>query len=138
MPDGVRLRGRGLRSGIPELTPDRSVFLLGRRPPPVPWPSVWVRWPDFAVPLSWRQARLALLDAHERARVERLEIVCAGGKGRTGTALACLASLSLTPSAAVEYVRMNYNRHAIEMPWQRLFITWFHYSTTRQKDSFFI
>ena len=102
---------------------------MGRRPPAVAWPSSWVRWPDFAVPVNWSRAREALLDAHARAGAERVEIVCGGGRGRTGTALACLASLSLAPKAAVEHVRENYDRHAVEVPWQRLFIIWFHRST---------
>ena len=45
---------------------------------------------------------------------------------RTGTALACLATLSgLSPREAVTFARANYDRHAVEVPWQRLFIRWF-------------
>ena len=42
-----------------------------------------------------------------------------GGRGRTGTALACLAVIDGVPaSSAVSYVRERYDRRAVEMPWQ--------------------
>ncbi len=54
------------------------------------------------------------------------EIACAGGRGRTGTALACLAILDGVPAPrAVEYVREHYHRRAVETPWQRRFVARF-------------
>ncbi|NUP61376.1 MAG: protein phosphatase, partial [Nonomuraea sp.] len=57
---------------------------------------------------------------------ERVEVACGGGRGRTGTALACLAVLDGVPAAeAVRYVRSHYDRHAVETPWQRRFVARF-------------
>ena len=48
----------------------------------------------------------ALTEAWQRAVAERVEIACAGGHGRTGTALACLAILNGVPGTeAVPFVR---------------------------------
>jgi len=65
----------------------------------------------------------ALTEAWQRAATERVEIACAGGRGRTGTALACLAILDGVPSAAaVAFVREHYDRHAVETPAQRRYV----------------
>ncbi|WP_285502026.1 hypothetical protein [Streptomyces sp. NBRC 13847] len=54
---------------------------------------------------------------------ERVEVACAGGRGRTGTALACLAVLDGVPAAlAVQFVRRNYEAHAVETPWQKRYV----------------
>ena len=59
----------------------------------------------------------ALREAWARAEAERVEIACAGGHGRTGTALACLAVLDGVPSReAVRYVRAHYAARAVETP----------------------
>jgi hypothetical protein len=122
LPDGLRVRGRGLRHGQPAMAADWSLVLVGKVPS-LEGPHRWVRWPDFSLPRDWRDARAAIEEARERAASERVEVVCNGGKGRTGTALACLATLGgLSPKEAVRYVRKNYDRHAVEVPWQRLFI----------------
>ena len=42
----------------------------------------------------------SLTAAWSRAATERVEVACAGGHGRTGTALACLAVLDGIPAAA--------------------------------------
>lgn len=61
-----------------------------------------------------------------RAETERVEIACAGGSGRTGTALACLAVLDGVPHGqAVAYVREHYAARAVETPWQRRFVSRF-------------
>ena len=55
---------------------------------------------------------------------ERVEIACPGGRGRTGTALACLAVLEGLPGReAIAYVRRHYEPRAVETPWQRRFVT---------------
>jgi protein-tyrosine phosphatase len=68
----------------------------------------------------------ALTEAWRRAEGERVECGCAGGRGRTGTALACLAILDGVPSSqAVAFVRQYYDRHAVETPRQRRYVARF-------------
>ncbi|WP_426402881.1 protein-tyrosine phosphatase family protein [Streptomyces sp. R-07] len=126
-PSGRLVRGRGLRRPLPEgLAPTFAVHLLGRRPPETPWPSVWLRWPDFRLPADRAEARTVLAEAWGRAAGERVEFACGGGRGRTGTALACLAVLDgVPPAEAVAYVRRHYHRHAVETPWQRRYVRTF-------------
>ncbi|MEV0633757.1 protein phosphatase [Streptomyces sp. NPDC050619] len=125
LPSGRLVRGRGLRRplepGAP--TPSYGVYLLGKQPAEVPWESRWIRWPDFRLPKDRAAARAVLTEAWERASAERVEIACGGGRGRTGTALACLAVLDgVPPEEAVAYVRDHYDRHAVETPWQRRYV----------------
>ena len=124
LPSGRRVRGRGLRRDTPDGPhPDLGVYLLGDPPPPVAWESRWVRWPDFRLPSDPAALRDALLTLHDRADGERVEIACSGGRGRTGTALACLAVLDGVPAdQAVAYVREHYDPRAVETPWQRRFV----------------
>lgn len=71
-------------------------------------------------------ARDALREAWRRASDERVELACDGGRGRTGTALACLTVLDGVPaSEAVAYVRAHYDRRAVETPWQRRYVSCF-------------
>ena len=72
--------------------PAFGVYLLGRRPPAVPWESCWLKWPDFRLPADKAGVLPVLTEAWQRAVTERVEFGCAGGHGRTGTALACLPS----------------------------------------------
>ena len=54
---------------------------------------------------------------------ERVEIACGGGRGRTGTALACIAQLAgIAPDAATAWVREHYDPRAVETPWQRRYV----------------
>ncbi|MFF7444538.1 MULTISPECIES: protein phosphatase [unclassified Streptomyces] len=125
LPSGRLVRGRGLRYPLgPEApTPSYALYLLGSRPPEVPWESRWVRWPDFRLPADGPDARAALTEAWERAAGVRVEVACGGGRGRTGTALACLAVLDGVPAdEAVAYVRAHYHRRAVETPWQRRYV----------------
>ena len=124
LPSGRLVRGRGLSRPLPEgPVPSFALYLLGRQPPSVPWEFRWVRWPDFRLPSSPAAAADALREALERAGTERVEFACAGGHGRTGTALACLAVLDGVPRGeAVAYVREHYAARAVETPWQRRFV----------------
>ncbi|MCQ4040985.1 protein phosphatase [Streptantibioticus rubrisoli] len=124
LPSGRLVRGRGLRRPLPAgPTPAFAVYLLGEQPPEVPWEVRWVRWRDFRLPSSQTQAQAVLTEAWARAATDRVEIACGGGRGRTGTALACLAVLDGVPaSQAVDFVRRNYDRHAVETPWQRRYV----------------
>ncbi|MFK0290152.1 protein phosphatase [Streptomyces sp. NPDC090442] len=124
LPSGRLIRGRGLRHPLPDgPQPTYGVYLLGRQPPEVPWESMWLRWPDFRLPSNREEAHQALAAAWERAAEERVELACGGGRGRTGTALACLAVLDGVPAAdAVGFVRRHYDRHAVETPWQKRYV----------------
>ncbi|WP_042375097.1 protein-tyrosine phosphatase family protein [Streptacidiphilus neutrinimicus] len=127
LPSGRTLRGRGLRAPLPEgPLPDFGLYLQGAEPPATPWESCWVRWPDFRLPADGPAAARSLRDAWERAAGERVEVACAGGRGRTGTALACIAVLDgVPPGEAVAYVRAHYSRHAVETLWQRRYVARF-------------
>ncbi len=127
LPSGRLLRGRALRRPAPEgLTPAFALYLLGGKPPPVGWESRWVLWPDFWLPRDRLAAGVALRDAWVRAEQERVEIACGGGRGRTGTALACIAVLDGVPAEqAVAFVRRHYRPHAVETPWQRRYVARF-------------
>lgn len=124
LPSGRSVRGRGLSRPLPAgPEPEFALYLLGHQPPPVPWEHRWLRWPDFWLPSDRTATTDALHEALARAEAERVEIACAGGHGRTGTALACLAILDGVPSRqAVAYVRANYAPRAVETPWQRRFV----------------
>lgn len=103
-----------------------ALYLLGEEPPAVEWEARWLRWPDFGLPAAPALARQAFEEAWTRAETERVEIACAGGQGRTGTALACLAILDGVPGKeAVKYVRAHYSTRAVETPWQRRFVAKF-------------
>lgn len=125
LPDGGRVRGRALRGGLPTgPDPHFALYLRGRRPPATPWPAVWVRWPDFWLPLDRRAASDAFALVHERILAdERVEVACGGGRGRTGAALACIAQLAGVPGTqAVQWVRERYDPRAVETPWQRRYV----------------
>jgi protein-tyrosine phosphatase len=103
--------------------PTFGIYLLRRRPPPAPWESRWLRWPEFGLPADEAEVLPTLTEAWERAATERVELACDGGRGRTGTALACLAILDGVPQdQAVAFVREHYHRRAVETPWQRRYV----------------
>jgi protein-tyrosine phosphatase len=105
------------------LLPQFGLYLLADEPPATEWPQRWVRWPDFRLPADSSDAAEAFAEALRRAGDERVEVACAGGRGRTGTALACIAVLDGIDAAdAVTFVREHYDRHAVETPWQARFV----------------
>ena len=131
-PDGVRVRGRGLGRPRPdEAEPDFGLYLgtsrLRRKHGSgLTWPHEWVSWPDFLLPLDPATARKQITALHERAKTETVEVACYGGAGRTGTVMACLATLSGVPAEdAVAWVREHYHERAVETPWQRRWVSWF-------------
>jgi len=127
LPSGRLVRGRGLRAG-PAAGPEPTfgVYLLGSAPEPFGWTVRWLRWPDFWLPSDREQAVDVLREAWRRAAAERVELACGGGRGRTGTALACLAVLDGVPAAqAVHYVRQHYHHRAVETPWQKRYVARF-------------
>jgi hypothetical protein len=117
LPTGSQVRGR--RSGDC-VSPADFALVLGDSPSPA-WPYRRIRWRDFWIPRDRVQALDALHDALRRAHEgERVEVICRGGIGRTGTALAALAILDgLSPDQAVIWARDNYHPRAVETPWQR-------------------
>lgn len=91
-----------------------------------------MRWPDFWLPSDRRYAHEILHDTWERAGTGRVEVACAGGRGRTGTALACLAVIDGVPAdQAVAFVRQHYHPDAVETPWQRWYVRRFDRRGTR-------
>ncbi|NKY60612.1 protein-tyrosine phosphatase family protein [Nocardia flavorosea] len=127
LPSGRLVRGRGLRNPLPSGdTPQFGLYLLSGEPPPVEWESRWVRWRDFWLPSDRSALGPVLRELLERSDGERVEIACGGGFGRTGTAMSCLAVLDGVPAAeAVDYIREHYSPRAVEMPWQKRFVTRF-------------
>jgi protein-tyrosine phosphatase len=78
------------------------------------------------LPADPDDARDALIEVWLCAETQRVEVVCSGGRGRTGTALACLAILDgIADSEAVDYVRARYDARAVETRWQRRFVARF-------------
>ncbi len=124
LPSGRLIRGRGLSRPLPEgPVPALGVYLLGKQPPDVAWESRWLRWRDFLLPADDDAVRRTLAEAWQRAATERVEVACAGGHGRTGTALACLAIIDgVASQEAVSFVRQHYDRHAVETPAQRRYV----------------
>jgi protein-tyrosine phosphatase len=124
LPSGRLIRGRGLRRPLPPgPAPTFAVYLLGKQPPEVSWESRWLRWPDFWLPTDRERARAVLREAWDSAGTGRVEVACGGGRGRTGTALACLAVLDGVPAdEAVAFVRQHYDRRAVETPWQKRYV----------------
>lgn len=103
--------------------PDFGLYLLAKPPTRMPWPSRWLRWPDFRLPDDAADARAALGEVFGRCASERVEVACGGGRGRTGTALACLSVMAGMPGTdAVAYVRAHYHPRAVETPWQRRYV----------------
>ncbi|MPZ64950.1 MAG: protein phosphatase [Pseudonocardiaceae bacterium] len=127
LPSGRLVRGRGLhRPTCDGVVPEFGIYLLNKQPPPVSWAARWVRWPDFRLPTDRGDAQDALYEAWRRAASERVEVACAGGRGRTGTALACIAVLDGVPAReAVAYVRKHYDPRTVETPWQRSYVARF-------------
>ena len=124
LPSGRLVRGRSLRRGVPPgAEPTFGVYLHRSPPPATNWEQRWLRWPDFWLPGDRDAARRVLLEAWQRAGTGRVEIACGGGRGRTGTALACLAIIDGVPAGdAVAFVRHGYDRRAVETPWQRRYV----------------
>lgn len=125
-PNGVVVRA----NGIEKRTANKDwrsfgLYLDDRWAPD--WAAVLVRWPDFGLPENWAETANAIQNAYARAAAgERVEIGCAGGLGRTGTVLACMAVLSgVAASDAVNWVRTQYDRRAVETDEQASWVNWF-------------
>lgn len=120
-----RRAGRGAGGGAGSgAEPDFELVLAGRRERERPdRPHRLVAWPDFGLPTDRADAADAFAEALARSRAERVAVSCGGGRGRTGTALACLAVLDgADPAEAVALVRRGYDRRAVETPWQARYV----------------
>jgi protein-tyrosine phosphatase len=131
LPDGTLVRGRSLRGPPPDgPLPDYGLYLTGRsrrgRWEPG-WEADWIVWPDFRTPADPPRAACAIVEAFRRAQAGgRVEVACGGGRGRTGTVLACMAVLAGVPAdEAVAWVRANYQARAVETRRQRAWVQWF-------------
>jgi protein-tyrosine phosphatase len=128
LPDGTRVRGRGLRNPMPDgPVPDYGLYLGSgrlRRKHPISWAHAWVEWPDFLLPRDSGHAIAMIRGLYGRAQAgEAVEVACGGGIGRTGTVIAVLAVLcGLTPTEALAWTRAHYHHRAVETPWQRKWI----------------
>lgn len=124
LPDGRRVRARGLRRPSPDgPDPVLGAYLVGRDPGPFAWEHRWIRCPDFRTPSDPDQAIAVLREVHRRTAAERVEVACGGGVGRTGLALSVLAIIGgVAPDAAVDWVRHAYDPRAVETPWQRRWV----------------
>jgi protein-tyrosine phosphatase len=127
LPSGRLIRGRGLMRPVPDgPDPEFALYVVTSEPYGVRWDFRWVEWADYGLPSDPLALREALVDAWERAERERVEVGCMGGRGRTGTALACIAVLDGVPAdQAVEYVRRHYHPDAVETVEQRQFVAEF-------------
>jgi hypothetical protein len=86
-------------------------------------PEMLMDWPDYGaveLPLEFWQD----LAAHIVKNKMKFLVFCVGGHGRTGTAVACLlvVTLNYTADQAIEWVRTNYCKRAIESKSQEEYI----------------
>ena len=125
-PNGVSVRAVGLAERDSNLNWRAFGLYLDNRWAPT-WPATVLDWPDFGVPADRSVASLSIRQAYERAETgEHVEVGCAGGLGRTGTVLACMAVLSgVAASDAVAWVRSHYDHRAVETDEQADWVQWF-------------
>ena len=114
-PDGTTVRATPLRERV-ESDPERDFGLYADPGWAPTWPSDMIDWPDFGWPTDASKAATQIHDAFERARSgQRVEVGCIGALGRTGTILACMATLAgVDPNDAETWVHEHYNADAIE------------------------
>ena len=125
-PEGTRIRAAALvERSADEPAPSFGLYLDARWEPT--WPAELVDWPDFALPRDPERAASQIRAAYERAtRGEDVEVGCLGGLGRTGTVLACMATLAgVDAGDAVDWVRRHYDERAIETREQEDWVLWF-------------
>jgi hypothetical protein len=125
-PDGTVVRGAALAERDENAGwRDRGLYLDARWAPT--WPAELIDWPDFSTPADDAEAAAGIHRAFHAARDgANLEVGCAGGRGRTGTVLACMAVLAGAPvDDAVAWVREHYSLHAVETSAQERWVSTF-------------
>jgi hypothetical protein len=125
-PDGTVVRGAGLAQRAENAAWRGFGLYLDPSWEPT-WPAIVVPWEDFGLPACPSDAARVIRDVFARAMSgEHIEIGCAGGLGRTGTVLACMAVLAGIPvDTAVVWVRTHYQPAAVETPAQEAWVRWF-------------
>lgn len=122
-PNGVHVFPSSMNSG---LQADFGIYLAsGWHPLHL---AYYIDWQDYGLPtIPWEQVVFAIKEGYALAATgARVEVGCIGGHGRTGTVLACMAVLAGVPgSEAVQYVRTNYCKNAVESAKQSWFVLWF-------------
>jgi len=132
-PGGTTVDAVGIRDRCPDM-PDRDYgFYLDASWAPT-WNADVIEWEDYALPAEPEATAEAIRDAFRRAeRSQRVEVGCIGGRGRTGTVLACMAILAgIAPGQAVQWVREHYDSAAIETPEQEEWVLWFAGHVSKQ------
>jgi hypothetical protein len=126
MPDGTRVRACAIFDRREHDDQRDFGLYMDERWQPT-WPAEVMEWPDLGVPSAPREAAAQIRDAFIRAKAgERVEVGCLGGRGRTGTVLACMAVLAgVSAAEAVTWVRSNYDAAAVETPQQEEWVLWF-------------
>jgi hypothetical protein len=135
-PDGSRVRASSILDRRVD-DPERTYGLYADPRWEPTWPADVIAWPDFGLPEHPEIAAQQITRAFDRARRgELIEVGCLGGRGRTGTMLACMAVLAGVPSAdAVEWVRATYRPEAVETADQERWVQWFAEWTLSQPPS---
>lgn len=90
--------------------------------------SYYIPWTDYGLPtINWQTVIFAIEQAFESAKNGvNVEVGCVGGHGRTGTVLACMATIAgVKATNAVKWVRKHYCEHAVESEDQKWFVKWF-------------
>jgi hypothetical protein len=123
LPDGTRVRGRGVRDALPDGDRPEFGLYLGVDYEP-DWEHVTLDWPNHFLPRDHVAAAGVIGEVSERLRDgQRVEVACMAGRGRTGTVLSCLAILAgVRPDHAVSWVRAHYEARACRPPWQRHYV----------------
>ena len=125
-PDGTRVRAWPISERQAD-DPERAFGLYLDKQWDPTWAACVIDWPDFGLPEDPEAAAGDIAAAFDRARNgELVEVGCLGGRGRTGTALACMAVLAGVPGdEAVAWIRQAYRPEAVENPQQEEWVRWF-------------
>lgn len=129
-PDGTKLWGSSQHTRTnpkPEELPQWGLYLDPSWSPQCL--AMFLPWQDYGLPkVPDSQIVQGITMSLEMAkRGYRVEVGCIGGHGRTGTALAMMATLcGVKPDEAVKWVRENYCKHAVETEQQEWLPLWFH------------
>lgn len=125
-PDGTHVRASGVAMRLEQAGwREHGLYCDAAWAPD--WPAELIDWPDFGIPTDAITAAGQIERAFQRARSGvHVEVGCIGGRGRTGTVLACMAVLAGVPAPdAVAWVRANYDPHAVETREQEAWVGWF-------------
>lgn len=127
-PDGTTVwasSAHSRKAGEPK--PDFGLYLASSWGSNADCLAYYVNWQDYGLPnIDWKIVVWAIENAFESAKTINVEVGCVGGHGRTGTVLACMATLAgVKPQNAVKWVRKHYCEHAVESDDQAWFVKWF-------------